>query len=78
MVRPMRRMVQIFTKHERAGSPPETLAEVVERALTDKHPQTRYLAGKDSIKLTMLARVLPEKLLDIAVLQNFGLLRPTH
>ena len=74
----MRRMAQVFTEHERAGSPPETVAKVVERALTDQHPQTRYLAGKDSIKLTMLARVLPEKLLDIAVLRNFGLLRPTR
>jgi len=74
----MRRMAQTFAAHEHAGSPPEVVAEVVERALTDRHPRTRYPAGKDSVKLALLARWLPEKLLDVAILRTFGLLKPAH
>ena len=71
----MRQVARAFMKKELAGSPPETVAEVVERALTDRHPRTRYAAGKDSIKLTLLARVLPEKLMDMALLRAFGATR---
>lgn len=74
----MRQMARRFAQHERAGSPPQVVAEVVERALTDRKPQTRYQAGKDSAKLALLARFLPEKLLDVAVLRTFGLLRTVH
>jgi hypothetical protein len=70
---PMRRMTATLEKNERAGSPPDAVAKVVERALTDRRPRTRYLAGKDSRKLTALAWLLPEKLLDVALLQAFGL-----
>jgi len=35
--------------------------------------RTRYPAGKDSIMLITLARLLPEKLLDLAILKAFGL-----
>jgi NAD(P)-dependent dehydrogenase (short-subunit alcohol dehydrogenase family) len=74
----MRRMAQTFARNEHAGSPPEVVAEVVERALSDRHPRTRYPAGKDSVKLALLARFLPEKLLDRAILRTFGLLKPAH
>jgi NAD(P)-dependent dehydrogenase (short-subunit alcohol dehydrogenase family) len=60
-------------KSERAGSPPEVVAEIVERALNDRRPQTRYAAGKDAVKLTLAARFLPEKLFDRAILKTFGL-----
>jgi NAD(P)-dependent dehydrogenase (short-subunit alcohol dehydrogenase family) len=69
----MRRMARTFSKTERAGSPPEAVAEVVERALTDRHPRPRYSAGKDSAKLALLARFLPENLVDRAILRTFGL-----
>jgi NAD(P)-dependent dehydrogenase (short-subunit alcohol dehydrogenase family) len=69
----MRSMVRTFRAKEDAGSPPEAVAEVVERALTDAHPRTRYPAGKDAIKLALLARFLPEKLVDVAILKTFGL-----
>jgi NAD(P)-dependent dehydrogenase (short-subunit alcohol dehydrogenase family) len=68
----MRRMARTFAKKEHAGSSPEVVAEVVERALTDRNPKSRYAAGKDSVKLALLARLLPEKLLDIAILKTFG------
>jgi NAD(P)-dependent dehydrogenase (short-subunit alcohol dehydrogenase family) len=69
----MRRMVRTFAENERHGSPPEAVAKVVERALTDRNPRTRYRAGKESAKLSLLARFLPEKLLDRAILKTFGL-----
>jgi NAD(P)-dependent dehydrogenase (short-subunit alcohol dehydrogenase family) len=74
----MRRMAHGFAQNEHAGSPPEAVAEVVERALTDRNPRTRYPAGKDSVKLTLLARFLPEKVLDFVILRTFGLLKPAH
>jgi NAD(P)-dependent dehydrogenase (short-subunit alcohol dehydrogenase family) len=73
---PMRLTAHTFEENERAGSPPEAVAEVVERALIDRNPRTRYPAGKDSVKLALLARFLPEKWLDVAVLRTFGLLKP--
>ena len=69
----MRRMVRTFAENEQHGSPPEVVAKVVERALTDRNPRPRYAAGKDSAKLSLLARFLPEKLLDRAILRTFGL-----
>jgi NAD(P)-dependent dehydrogenase (short-subunit alcohol dehydrogenase family) len=69
----LRRMAHTFAKNERAGSSPEAVAKAVERALTDRRPKTRYPVGKDSAKLAILARLLPEKLLDLAVLKTFGL-----
>lgn len=67
----IRRMANTFSKSERGGSPPEAVAQVVERALTARNPATRYPAGKDSMKLAILAWLLPEKLLDLAILRKF-------
>jgi NAD(P)-dependent dehydrogenase (short-subunit alcohol dehydrogenase family) len=69
----MRRMVRTFAESEQHGSPPEVVAKVVERALTDRSPRPRYRAGKDAAKLSLLARFLPERLLDRAILRTFGL-----
>jgi hypothetical protein len=69
----LRRMANTFAKNEHSGSSPDAVARVVERALNDRNPRTRYPAGKDSVKLMLLARLLPEKLLDLVVLKTFGL-----
>jgi NAD(P)-dependent dehydrogenase (short-subunit alcohol dehydrogenase family) len=69
----MKRMATTFEATERAGSPPEDVAAVVERALNDRRPRTRYLVGKESRKLAALAWLLPERLLDLAILRTFGL-----
>ena len=69
----MRQMTLVFTQRERAGSPPEAVAAVIERALTARRPCTRYPAGKDARKITMLARILPEMMLDRLILRMFGL-----
>jgi NAD(P)-dependent dehydrogenase (short-subunit alcohol dehydrogenase family) len=71
--KPLRALAAAFTAHETSGSPPDIVAQVVERALNASNPKVRYPAGKDSAKLTLLARFLPEKLLDRAVLKTFGL-----
>ena len=41
------------------GSPPEVIAGVVARALTTPRPRARYLTGKDSRRMAILAAVLP-------------------
>ena len=69
----LRRMAAAFAKNEKAGSSPDVVAKVVEKALNAKKPRTRYPAGKDSIMLITLARLLPEKFLDLAILKTFGL-----
>jgi NAD(P)-dependent dehydrogenase (short-subunit alcohol dehydrogenase family) len=68
----LRRMAAAFVKSEKAGSSPDVVAQVVEKALNAKKPRTRYPAGKDSIMLITLARLLPEKLLDLAIMKTFG------
>jgi NAD(P)-dependent dehydrogenase (short-subunit alcohol dehydrogenase family) len=69
----LRRVAAVFMAHEKAGSPPDVVAAAVERALTDRRPRIRYPAGKDALKLTLLARLLPERLLDRAIAAKFGL-----
>lgn len=69
----LRRMTAAFVKNEKAGSSPDVVGKVVEKALNAKNPRTRYPAAKDSTMLINLARLLPEKLLDLAILKSFGL-----
>jgi hypothetical protein len=42
----------------------------MERALAERNPRLRYPAGKDSVKRKTLAKLLPEKLLDLAILKG--------
>jgi NAD(P)-dependent dehydrogenase (short-subunit alcohol dehydrogenase family) len=58
---------------ERNGSPPETVAATVVKALTDRVPATRYRAGKDSGVLTLLPRLLSDRRLDAVRRNLFGL-----
>lgn len=43
---------------------PEDFAEVVTRALTERKPRTRYPVGADMVAAAVLARLLPDRLLD--------------
>ena len=70
--RPLRALAATFAAHEKSGSSPDIVAQVVERALNARNPKVRYPAGKDAAKLALLARFLPEKLLDRMVLRTFG------
>jgi NAD(P)-dependent dehydrogenase (short-subunit alcohol dehydrogenase family) len=48
--------------------PPERVARVVARALTARRPRTRYPVGWDARVGTLLARLLPGRLLDLLLL----------
>jgi NAD(P)-dependent dehydrogenase (short-subunit alcohol dehydrogenase family) len=70
-----RRFLRVAAARERQGSPPEVVAAVVLRALTDPRPRPRYAVGKDAALMTVLPRLLPERLLDTLRLRLFGLPR---
>lgn len=55
------------------GSNPSVVADTVLRALTDKKAKTRYLCGKNSIKLAMLSKIIPEKTFDGIRRKIFGI-----
>lgn len=69
----IRQMATAFARTERAGSSPDVVANVVERALTVRRPRARYAAGKNSLKLKWLAWALPDRLLDAVIVRVFGL-----
>ncbi len=60
-------------EEETHGSPPEVVAETIFRALTDCPPKSRYLCGKKSRILALLAWLLPARALDKVLLSQFGL-----
>jgi NAD(P)-dependent dehydrogenase (short-subunit alcohol dehydrogenase family) len=59
-----RRFVRIGLARERNGSPPQVVAQAVARALTIRRPHSRYLVGKDSRRMAVVAAALPTPLLD--------------
>ncbi|WP_437817080.1 SDR family oxidoreductase [Sorangium sp. So ce1078] len=59
-----RTMVSRSAAHERRGSRPEVVAEAVLHALTARTPRTRYLVGATARPLALMARVLPDRVLD--------------
>lgn len=52
--------------------PADKVAEVVERALTAKHPKARYLVGKDAKAQAVLAR-LPDRVREFALGKAHGM-----
>ncbi len=61
-------MLRIFTKRayerEKAGSSPDVVAEAIRDALTAKKPKIRYVVGKDARQMTMMPRILSDRMLD--------------
>jgi NAD(P)-dependent dehydrogenase (short-subunit alcohol dehydrogenase family) len=57
-------LVDTFAARHRHGSPPEAIAATVIHALTTPRPRARYLTGKDSRRMAMLAAALPAPALD--------------
>ena len=57
-------LVDTFAARHRHGSPPEAIAATVVHALTAPRPRARYLTGKDSRRMAMLAAALPAPALD--------------
>jgi NAD(P)-dependent dehydrogenase (short-subunit alcohol dehydrogenase family) len=59
-----RRLVATFAAQHEQGSPPEVIAEAVAHALTTPQPRARYLVGKHSRRMAILAAALPTSVLD--------------
>jgi NAD(P)-dependent dehydrogenase (short-subunit alcohol dehydrogenase family) len=51
-----------FTK---SGLPADAAAKVIAKAVTTRKPRTRYTIGRDAALLTRLARILPDRMLDL-------------
>lgn len=70
-------MLRAFTKRayatEMNGSPPEIVARTALHALTAKRPRIRYAVGKGAELLTILLRLLRDRLLDSIRMRIFGL-----
>ncbi len=49
--------------HSGSGLPPQAAADVIARAVTVRHPRTRYTVGREAALLA-LVRVLPDRMLD--------------
>jgi NAD(P)-dependent dehydrogenase (short-subunit alcohol dehydrogenase family) len=47
-----------------SGLSADAAAKVIARAVTARKPRTRYTIGRDAALLTLLARILPDRILD--------------
>lgn len=56
-----------------SGDDPKTIAQVVLKAATDKHPKLRYAAGKLACRLSFLRRFAPAAMMDKGIRQEMKL-----
>jgi NAD(P)-dependent dehydrogenase (short-subunit alcohol dehydrogenase family) len=54
------------------GLPPRAVAEVIGTALTADRPRARYLVGKDAKARALVARVLPDRVMDRLMARALG------
>ena len=47
-----------------SGLPTDAAAKVIAEAVTARRPRTRYTVGRDAARITLLARILPDRMLD--------------
>lgn len=66
------RFEEEIRKVERAGHPPEVVADAVHHALTAARPRTRYLVGK-AARLQVCLSHLPDRLRDALLLRAMGM-----
>ncbi len=57
---------------ERSGVAPIEVARAVEHALTARRPRARYVVGRDAKIRLAVARLLPTRLMDSAILRAMG------
>jgi len=60
-----------FRGFEKAAVPPERVARAIHHALSAKRPRTRYLVGPDARIQALLARFLPDRVLDALLVRMF-------
>lgn len=68
-----RSMIKTVVREQKAGSPPEEVAETVFRALTTSTPKTRYIVGSHSRALSIFPIILPVRFFDSIKFRLFGL-----
>lgn len=71
--RPVRALERAMLGHISTGSPPEVVAQAVLHALTATKPKTRYPVGRKARSLTILARLLPDRVKDRLLRRLLGL-----
>jgi NAD(P)-dependent dehydrogenase (short-subunit alcohol dehydrogenase family) len=54
------------------GAPPEVVAAAVAHALTSHRPRIRYPVGPMAGRMTLLARLLPDRWLDVMLQRTFA------
>jgi NAD(P)-dependent dehydrogenase (short-subunit alcohol dehydrogenase family) len=69
----LRRFARRAYAREMNGSSPDVVAQAVHSALTARRPRLRYRVGKHARFLTLLPRILPDRLLDAILLRIAGL-----
>jgi NAD(P)-dependent dehydrogenase (short-subunit alcohol dehydrogenase family) len=57
---------------EQSGSEPSEVAEVIGKALTAAKPRTRYLVGRDAKMRARVAKVMPDRMMDRAILKQLS------
>ncbi len=61
-------LVQAITaqtaSHTGSGLSADAAAKVIAKAVTARKPRTRYTVGRDAALITLLARILPDRILD--------------
>jgi NAD(P)-dependent dehydrogenase (short-subunit alcohol dehydrogenase family) len=55
------------------GIPPAKVADAIHHALTARRPRTRYLVGADARGQALLARLLPDRVMDRVVARAMGI-----
>ena len=62
-------------RNQKLAKPVETVAEVIERALTARRPRARYVVGRAAQAQAQLARLTPTRLRDVAIGAGTGVPR---
>jgi NAD(P)-dependent dehydrogenase (short-subunit alcohol dehydrogenase family) len=61
---------------QETGIEPREVAEAIGRALTASRPRTRYLVGRDAKVRSVVAKVLPDRVMDRLIVRAVGGARP--
>lgn len=62
-----KKVINYFPFIEKENSGPYVIADLVQKAIDAKNPQTRYVGGTNAKTLLFLRKILPDKLFDSAV-----------
>lgn len=69
----MERSQQHFIEEGKRGLPPQHIAELIHKVLTEKSPKTRYAVIPDHFKNWTLPLLLPARLVDWLISKQYGL-----